>query len=256
MKIDFKDAFTPERELLPQQAVVFYGDGKLISGGTVHDMRMEGGRAVAGAGRLLTAQGLKALAQCAAEGLRRAPEIQPEQVLVATDELLVWWRRAGPEDLAFDVDWNRGEAGRARLQGVMKRMPLPALVFVLHRSRACQGIWQGVYVYAMGEDKRPTADTPMFRAPLLNLNDDGAVCWGDGELPKGRTSADIAQWESLFFSSKFTHYNHSSPVKSKDCYEWIADFCDSSAKEFPSDHLLPMRETLGQIINRHFGAMR
>lgn len=254
MEIKLDGAYIPATELLPLQAVVFFSDdGKRIVTATVHDMTMEPHGAVAGAGRALTVESLKGLARLASESLRRKPEILPERVLVATDDLLIWWRRAGAEYLTFDVDWHEGAPGRERLQGVTHHMPLPPLVFVMSRSTAGNGIFQGVYVVALSEDRRPGMDTAVFRAPLLNLNTNGNVCWGNGERPKGRNVGDIEAWERFFFSSTFTHVNEDSPLKSNEPYRWIADFCESKKPDFPVDQLKPTRQVLGDLIGHHAG---
>lgn len=254
MKVDFDaGAVTPERVMCPRQAIVFYGDKNTIHMATLHDMFMDGKRPVAAEGRPITEAAIKRLAMATNKALRRAPEILPANVLLASDDLLVWWRRAGLAEMAFDIDWHQGEAGRERLQGVYLTMPLPPLVFILRRSMlGNNSAFQGMSVYALRQDERPEGPTELFRAPLLNLNDNGAVCWGSGRRPKGRGVEDIPKWESLFFTSKFTHYNQSSPVRSRTPYEWIADFAASKSSTFPVDELLPMKHTLNQVVGWHF----
>jgi PRTRC genetic system protein B len=256
MEIDVKGSVVPKRVMSAQQAVVFYGDGKCIHAATLHALHTTGKGVVAEAGQPISMAAIKALAAQANETLRRAPEILADQILAATDDLLVWWRRAGPEDLAFDVDWHEGEQGRERLQGIMLRMPLPPLVFLMRRNAFSRGIWQGIYVYAAAENKRPSGATQLYRAPLLNLNIDGAVCWGDGESPNGRSVDDVPEWQRLFFASKFSHYNNDSPVRSRRPYKWIADFCASGAETFSKKELLPMKQTLQEAINDHFKNMK
>lgn len=253
MQVEFgTGAITPQRVMQPRQAVVFYGDENTIHLATIHEMSMAGGRPVAAEGRPITLPAVKALASAANEALKQTPEIMPANVLLASDELLVWWRPAGPAEMSFDIDWHKDEAGRDRLQGVFLKMPLPALAFMLHRSSMGNQAFQGVYVYGLAKNERPEGSSQMFRAPMLNINDNGAVCWGSSRRPGGRRVGDIPKWERLFFSSKFTHYNQSSPVRSRTPYQWIADFAASGASEFPVTEMLPMKQTLNQVVGSHF----
>jgi PRTRC genetic system protein B len=244
-------AVIPERMMSPRQAVVFYGDENTIHMATLHDMFMDGNRPVAGEGRPITLSAVKKLATAANEALKRTPEILPANVLLAADDLLVWWRAAAVTEMSFDIDWHSGEAGRERLQGVYLKMALPPLVFMLRRSSMGNHAFQGMSVYALERDGRPEGTTPLFRAPLLNINNDGAVCWGTGRKPEGRRVTDVPKWESLFFTSKFTHYNQSSPVQSRTPYQWLADFAASGATTFPTSELLPMKQSVNQVVGRH-----
>lgn len=252
MQIEMKGTSVPESIVKPIRAVVFYSDdGTRVVTATIHEMTATAKGSTAGAGRPLTVESLTALSKMAQASCRRRPEILPANVLVATDDLLVWWRPAGGEHLSFDVDWHEGQPGRERLQGVTHFMPLPPLVFLLSRNQAASGVFQGVYVFALGVNERPTAETPMFVAPLLNINDNGNVCWGNGESPRSRNVTDIAAWERCFFTSTFTHVNQASPLKSEKPYQWIADFCESKATQFPLDQLKPMKKNLGDLIAHH-----
>ncbi|MBI2770557.1 MAG: PRTRC system protein B [Burkholderiales bacterium] len=253
MQIEFEGgAVIPKKVMDPRQAVVFYGEGKAIHMATIHEMSMVGGRPVAGSGRPITLPAVKALAACANETLRRTPEIMPGHVLLASDELLAWWRPAGVAEMSFDIDWHNGEEGRDRLQGAFLKMALPALVFILRRCSMGNQAFQGIYVYALEKNQRPEGSSTMFRAPLLNVNDNGSVCWGNSSKPNGRRVNDIPKWESLFFSSKFTHYNQSSPVRSRTPYKWLADYAAAGDTEFPVTELLPMKKSLNQVVEWHY----
>lgn len=251
MKSNIQGIATTQRQV-PQFAVVFYakdqGKESEIGYASHHQIRGNDGRFELGAGTSLTGANLKHLATMAGNGLRHKVEILPANVLLGNDDLLVWWTPAAQHHMSFDVSMGATATDRQRLQGVSGKVPVPALVFMLRRSRSNRAAYLGISVFALAENARPEASTALYRAPLLNVSDVGDICWGNGLKPKGREVKDIPAWQAMFFSSVFTHYNGSSPIKGKDCYGFIADLLESSAAEFPLKALLPAKKTLQQLI--------
>lgn len=241
---------------VPHCAVVFYSTETKPDDtqfGTFHEIRSNGEKFELASGTSLTVENLKNIASMASEGLRHKAEILSENVLVATDDLLVWWMPAGRQHMYFDVSMGGHAEVRQRLQGVNGKMPHPALVFALRRTRQSNHAYTGISVYALAENMRPSATTNIFRAPLLNVDGSGSVCWGNGTKPKGTAVADIPAWQSLFFTSVFTHYNGSSPVRGSDCYGFIADLLEEGVWEFPIDRLLPYKGTLQDVVDGFTG---
>ncbi|MGH7216104.1 MAG: PRTRC system protein B [Nitrospiraceae bacterium] len=254
MEVQFNEALVPQGQLVPINAAVFYGakdrNGRItVQFASIHGMVMTESGARLAEGVPITVAAVQRLASMAADAVKRRAEILPANVLVCNDEWLVWWRPETLDDLSFDVSWNNGAAGRERLQGVCLAMPLPPLVFALKRGHGVSGA-NGVFVFATDRNERPGPDAAIYRAPLLNVSDNGTVCWGDGQRPKTRNVEDVEEWERLLFSSQFTHVNGSSPVKSKEPYQWIADFCASDAKRFPVEELKPMRLSLAGLMKQ------
>lgn len=241
--------------LQPVQAVVFY-EGTSNRGGsslqyaTIHPVEVLDGVPVLRAGSPLTVQAVKAVAKSFAESLKVKPEIIVENVLFSSDDLLVWWTPAQQRVCWFDIDWHRDAKGREALQGASGQLPITALVWMLQRTPG-KGIWQGMHVYGLSESKRPTSETQLYRAPLLNINDDGAVCWGTGKVPQGRNQSDIQEWVDAFFGSTFTHYNQSNPFQGVDCYEFLAGLLKQPTETFPVEVMRPMKSTLGQVLAEH-----
>ena len=239
----------------PTQAVIFYTvkSGRRASEGefaTVHDIVSRGGtRPRLGPGSPITIEAIKAVAHRFGDQLRHKPQLLREQVLFCSDDLLVWWTPGGKRLCHFDVDWHKGLRGRSRLQGVSAQLPLPPLVWALRRTEG-RGLWQGIYLWALLDDKRPGPQTKLWRAPLLNLNDDGLVCWGNGQVPKTRTQDAIESWEEAFFASTFTHFNQSMPFKGARSYEVLARMVASPPEVFDQKYLIPMNETLELRIQR------
>lgn len=251
MKSKIDGIATAQRQI-PQCAFVFYAKGNgcnaEVGYATHHLVRENQGRFELEPGTSLTSANLKQIALMAENGLRHNVEILPSNVLAISDELLVWWTPATQQLMHFDVSMGDKAVDRQRLQGVSGKVPVPALVFMLNRSRSNRGSYLGISVHALAENARPEASTALYRAPLLNVDPHGNVCWGDGQKPKGRGVKDIPAWQALFFSSVFTHYNISSPIKGDDCYGFIADLLESKAASFPLEAMLPAGKTLQEIV--------
>lgn len=257
MILNLESATVPAGRLVPKTAVVFYGNDsdrkdEGIKFATSHKFVESEQSFSLKAGKPLTVNAIQQIAKMANKTIVRHTEILPQNVLMANDNLLVWWRPAAKTQMAFDVSMHEKEVGREALQGAFLEMPLPPLVFALRRGLR-ENNWNSISVFALSKNERPDASTEMFRAPLLNVGEDGNVCWGDGQKPSGRSVADIASWEKLFFSSKFTHYNQSSPLQSDEPYKWIADFCSQNKDQFPIEMLTPMKETLIQVVKSMAG---
>lgn len=236
---------------VPRSAIVFYGtDGQeeATTFATHHVVRKIDSGFELAPGVTLTSKNLKLLAQQAHQGLKQDFEVIPANVLVANDSLLAWWMPEGVQLMSFDVSMHN-TPGKSRLQGLTGKVPTPALVFAIRRNRAAGGAFQGLYVYALEKNQRPTTETLLFRAPLLNVGENGDVCWGDGVKPSGKTVKDIPAWQALFFSSVFTHYNGSVPIVGKDPYAFIADLVETGAKTFPVKSLKPMKKSLGATLS-------
>lgn len=126
------------------------------------------------------------------------PEILPDNVLVSHPEMLAWWTaeqmRTGYFALSDPPANLKALAGRTSVP-----VPYPAHLFIATRS--------GLGVYALRENRRPTADTPVLHSPILNIFIDGKLCWGNIAKPKLLTVASIADYERAVFDSWSTHPN-------------------------------------------------
>lgn len=130
-----------------------------------------------------------------AKGLKRdiRPEILPENVLMRTGEAIAWWTRARQRPMFFRAADPSAEV----LNG--KVYPHPALVFLISG--------RDLYVRALSEETRPSADTRLKNAPYWNTDPRGLVCQGDMAVPNEASVSSIRGWEDAYFQSAFTHLN-------------------------------------------------
>ena len=162
-------------------------------------------------------------------------EFLPENVLMRTQETIVWWTPATTRPMFYATD--RG-AELEQLSG--KRFPQPALVLRAHSG--------SLDIRALAESKRPTPDTPMYVAPYWNVSDNGSVCLGSTKAPREASVKSLPRWEASFFESEFTHANaHTGLTKHPGGFMglWLSLI---GKKKFPVEHLRDAKETLTKFL--------
>jgi PRTRC genetic system protein B len=158
---------------------------------TLHEVIHENEEARLSEGQLVTPQMLADLMT----GLGRSTplEILPEQVIVRTADMIVWWTPASQRTMFFS---DRGEdVALKKLNG--GSYPHPPLLFKASGSH--------LWIRALAADKRPNAESPLYIAPYWNCYDNGVVCTGSMRIPREKSIAAIDGWERAFFQSEFTH---------------------------------------------------
>lgn len=118
---------------------------------------------------------------------------------------------------------------------------VPAMVWRVIRGK--------LEVYALLENKRPSAETTLYHAPFHNVSG-GDVCLGSAKAThlKERTyDAEIKYWEDMFWLSKFTHLAHGNITKTNVNLIWNMLIKDKTLV-FPADQLLPTEETLKHLL--------
>ncbi|WIW89600.1 PRTRC system protein B [Sphingobium sp. V4] len=127
-----------------------------------------------------------------------APEILPDNILVAHPDMLAWWVPAQVRPAYFALS-----APPANLRALSERttvpVPYPAHLFIATRS--------GLGVYALPASERPTVATEVLYSPVLNVFVNGRLCWGNIPKPKTLSVASIPAFESAVFDSWSTHPN-------------------------------------------------
>ena len=109
---------------------------------------------------------------------------------------------------------------------------------------------ESVQVFAIKGKAKPTAKTPLYYAPFFNLSQDGRVCMGTVNINIDRQTCledFMAQWESYFFNSYFTHtlgnYQH---CKGNLIQLWQEQV--NTGRDFPQDELIKNGRNLKDLI--------
>ena len=175
------------RKFTLKTAVMIYTDTSTAFA-TVHEVRVDcKGSPYLAPGRSLTTAFLRRLAQ--GLGTATSPEVLPECILVRTPDMIVWWARAQSRVMFFSGQ----EEGAGDLNGHL--YPHPALVFKVRRRE--------LFVRALAQDTRPTAQTQLKTAPYWNTDSKGSVCVGTMRIPDQLTANRISAWQDAYFTSEF-----------------------------------------------------
>lgn len=226
------------REFVLKQALLIYEDqiSKREQFVTLHDILRERKGLQPpqlGPGQLLTKTFLKHL--CRGLQHKTRPVILPDNVLVCTSDLLVWWTPPRMHRMFF----SDGAEDRREVNGHV--CPHPALLWsVRHGS---------LYLRALGEVSRPSATTPLMVAPYWNTEPSrGSVCEGDMQRPRETDVTTLLEWEEGFFNSRFTHPSGMGKLTSH-AGGFIGLWTELAERQlFPSQYLVPAGQTLQQFV--------
>lgn len=237
-------------------ALLIYTDGTR-SFATIHDPVSPASKKEApalGPGRMVTTAFVKTLAKQLGESV--SPDVLPENVLVRTADVTVWWRPASADALFYNPAKN--EALTKELKAINgKRVPIPPLVF----RATSTGLW----IRALRENRRPIAETRLCTAPFYNVSALGGVCLGSMRRPHGRGLETLPQWERSFFESEFTHILPrvvpANYPKTADSFpamwamlarDLVRAKPNSSLCYFPTDYLVPapQKQTLAAFVTQ------
>jgi len=164
-------------------------------------------------------------------------ELIEENILAKGNDHLVWWCKPQKRTVFFRCkDIAESE--------VNAPANLPALVFMVTKTS-----W---YVFAIKDDQRPSANTPLYVAPFLNVWKGGKICTGNVEMPKGSMRFKPASYEAAFFDSYSTHSNQwgkgaLTKYRGGIFALWRALM---KGRKFPVNSLVDAGETLGQAFER------
>jgi len=119
---------------------------------------------------------------------------------------------------------------------------IPALLWKATKER--------LQVFALKGKAKPNGDTPLYYAPLFNLSQDGSVCMGTVSINIDRQThleQFMAQWETYFFNSYFTHtlgsHRH---CKGNLVQLWQEQV--GTGREFPQNELIKNGKTIKDLI--------
>ena len=245
----FKTQLGHARTFAAECAILIYQEsahGAGSDGGfaTIHDI--EGGEGGTPArltpGRPMTTGDLRdALARLdATSAAQQGITLLPANLLAYAPGTLCWWRPPAPATLWFNLRDNKGKPDRQhplmKLSG--SKFPMPGLLFLcLDRS---------LRLFAVKGGGRPDGNTKLHVAPFWNTSEAGGLCLGTMPMPATPAPGNIAEIETAFFQSNFTHSNGRTHKGAH------ADLWRTARKagEFPTALLRPALGTLSGILNR------
>lgn len=147
----------------------------------------------------------------------------------------IWYRREEKRIIHFSQNLNI-DSGTAWI---------PALIYVTNGS--------SLSVFAMNSNKRPVEKTKIFLAPFHNVSANGSVCLGSAKLKfpeKIDFNSLIYYWETLFWSSEFSHMAGGSHTKSNMNLVWKRLVENPDMKWADIDELKGANITYKQILGR------
>jgi PRTRC genetic system protein B len=155
---------------------------------TTHEVMETPHGPVLGPARLFGAHEQQALAEVLLGPLAKSQVLfLPPEILVHHSTMMAWYVPGRVRPMHFNTEDHQGSYW----------VPWPTLIFCVHRG--------DLWLAGTRRHTRPTPDTPLYHAPLMNLNTHGGMCWGDVPPPKGRSLADRAAYEAAVFQSNFSH---------------------------------------------------
>jgi len=230
-----------DSELTLVQAVLIYKgrSGSLLA--TLHEVEVEDvdGEAVIGAGKPVTPRAALDMARALGQEIGYGGFL-PATVLYLNADLILWWAPRARRHVMFRVDDEHVATMGGKVRG--ERVPHPGLVFAA--SRKAWNVW------AVKGEARPVLSTPLYQAPYFNVYDNGAICRGNVEVPKGTTAEKIEAWNDAFFRSYFSHPNvEKGLVKYRGgAYRLWRDLLDGKHARFPERALVSTDQTLGKLL--------
>lgn len=104
-------------------------------------------------------------------------------------------------------------------------------------------------VFALANNRRPTAKTPMYHAPFFNIYEKGNVCMGTVSIDIKNSSSveEFTQaWEDYFFNSYFSHSLSANLTKKNIVTLWKS--LVNTDKPFPTEVLKTNNKTLKNLL--------
>lgn len=229
----FDVAMPDDDQLELEHAVLIYSGRNGSAFATFHNIDVHEGKATLLPGKAMTPQRGIALAKSLTRSVVMGGFL-PENVLYMDGDVIVWWMPAKERHIAFKTQ----EELIGERAGVA---PHPGLVF----AASSNGWW----VWAVKSRSRPTPGTALYRAPYMNVYDNGVICAGSVKLPGSTAVEKITGWNEAFFGSFFTHTNGAKMAKVEGgLYRLWRDLLDGQYHQFPNGVLVSAGMSLGDFI--------
>ena len=118
---------------------------------------------------------------------------------------------------------------------------MPAMLFF--------SVFDKLYLFALKQNTRPTGNTELFIAPIMNLMGADQMCWGsvDTKHKIDEIDKEMAFWEDRLWNSTFAHVGHRC-TKSEllSVYKQIK----KTGKKFPKGELISLDMDVDDILNK------
>lgn len=176
----------------PVLAYVLYSDDRGLTGATKHKVVDE----KLGLGRVVSLSYLADEFENAGSG-QGDVELLPESVFVNSRNTLAWVSKAEKRAIWFNL------GGKRRGFNVW----WPHLVYIANKK------YRSLRVFAVQNGKRPSLESKLYHAPLMNISSDGVLCEGTARLPKNLCVGSLARIEACITDSCFTHVNHRETIR-------------------------------------------
>jgi PRTRC genetic system protein B len=105
-------------------------------------------------------------------------------------------------------------------------------------------------VFALGSERRPTANAKLYNAPFFNIYQNGNVCMGTVDVTIEKTASleeFTTAWEDYFFNSYFSHLMQGhNPIEGNCVLLW--ENLVNTGNRFPMEVLKRSKRTLNDLI--------
>lgn len=212
----------------PQNAIIFYRGSEKYNVATFHKIHENG---ELGVGKNVDINDFEELFR---SNGRSSMKYLPENVLAMKNNTIVWYEKSRKHKIFFDI------AGNSRQELNMNsgtEVVWPALLFMIRQNI--------LYCRALRNDQRPTLRTPIYIAPLLNINDaTGQVCLPNGlKLHSGVHPLDNMHIVSeSFYDGIFSHGGNYYSF-------WMKYLKKEKHTVFPSRILKPANQNLEDFLS-------
>lgn len=223
-----------ESALRPERALVFYTRGSALEMVTAHDVRDTRGGPALGPGHPLSPEDELEIVRLlhSADTAPAVIEVFPPGLLALDRFQMAWWVPPAVRPMHFHAhgpDGARRWARNVRWPGLVLRV-----------------VGHELFVAAVAGDERPSAATPLVKAPIANMWANGQMCAGNAVLPKDMMIADIPAFEAVVFDSAFSHANDRDVVRKRGKPVDPMVFWQSADASFAPSNAVPLHLTLGQ----------
>lgn len=197
MKISTNHALnTSDSYFSIRKAILLYADNKEQSSfATVHTVQLDDqNRPIIGAGKPLSQRTMRSICKINSRKAHTGIEVLPANVLFNENGILIWSCKGQVRKTFFKSP---------SVTGVFE-VPYPDLIFCAHQSNLSVYALQTKDCYK----ERPTAETVLCHAPLMNIFSNNSLCIGNNTIPKNHATSQIIKgWETVLFDSTYTHPN-------------------------------------------------